>query len=183
MPEAVRKTVYTANRLYAGAHTNFIVYISVNNLPTWDKITGKNCPTSGSQCQWDVFEVCRHPFPSGSNPGNRHLLSGAFPNKRSGGPGSQIPARSRHELDRSTGDTHTSSLTGKKEDQNRNENTGFDVHFFWWNECFQWKSIQLVSNEYLLQPQITACFLLWQCCRSSGEHTAVLRWQSSPFKL
>lgn len=39
-------------------------------------------------------------------------------------------------------------------------------------------------NKYLLQPQITVvCFLLSQCCRSSGEHTVVLQWQISPFKL
>lgn len=81
--------------------------------------------TSVSQCQWDVFAVCRRPFPSGSIPGSRRPPSGAFQNKRPGGPCSQIPARSRHELDHNTGDTRMSSLAGKKKKKkgpNRSEN-------------------------------------------------------------
>lgn len=41
----------------------------------------------------------------------------------------------------------------------------------------------MISNEYLLQPQIiVVCFLPWQYCRSSGEHTVVLQWQISALK-
>lgn len=135
------------------------------NLPMWDTVTGKNTksPTSVSQCQWDVFVVCRHPFPSDSIPGSRRPPLGAFQNKRPGGPGSQIPARSRHELDHSTGDTRMSSLTGKKEKRSKQgweqrEHFHFFVKlffFFFVKMCTtqqQWIPSTATNNCGLLPP-------------------------------
>lgn len=76
-----------------------------------------DCPTSGAQIQGDVFAVCRQSSPSGSTRDSRHPPSGAFQNRRPGGPGSRSPAGSRREQDRNTEGTRMNSLTEREQFQ------------------------------------------------------------------
>lgn len=68
--------------------------------------------TSGIQCQWEVFEVCRLSSPSGSSQSSRNPPWEAFQNKTPGGPECRSPAGYKPELDHSTAGKHRSSLTG-----------------------------------------------------------------------
>lgn len=103
----IKKNYSSIHKLYLSTGI-FIVRFRQSHLKD------PGCPTSGAQSQGDAFAVCRHSSPSGSSRDSRHPPSGAFQNKRPGGPGSRSPAGSRRERDRNTEGTRMNSLTGRE---------------------------------------------------------------------